>query len=88
MGRPLAERVGKDESCIHFAGYFDAPGAAVAPLKALPSPAVLPDVTLVFCSIEKLKDMKVACFPLPKEACRAADAPHARFASLQSERAD
>ena len=42
------------------AGYFDAPGADVAPLKSLQSaPPILPDITLVFCCIEKLKDMKV-----------------------------
>ena len=43
-----------------LAGYFDAPGADAAALKALqPTATLLPETTLVFCCIEKLKDMKV-----------------------------
>ena len=43
------------------AGYFDAPGAAAAPLKLFQAvPTTLPGVTLVFCCIEHLKDMKAS----------------------------
>lgn len=43
-----------------FAGYFDAPGADMAPLKPLQSATpFLPDTTLVFCCIENFKEMKV-----------------------------
>ena len=42
------------------AGYFDAPGADVAPLRITwANSQLLPNVTLVFCTIEKLKEMKV-----------------------------
>ena len=41
-------------------GYFDAPGAFACPLNVdLPVRALLPQVTLVFCSIDGFEDMKV-----------------------------
>ena len=46
-----------------FTGYFDAPGADVASLRSSwQNLGQLPFVTLVFCTIEKLKEMKV-CGP-------------------------
>ena len=47
--------------CCGFTGYFDAPGTDVAPLRAnWQNLGQLPFVTLVFCTIDKLKDMKVS----------------------------
>ena len=57
---PLWLAVSKGPQARNCAGYFDAPGAAAAPLKLFQAvPTALPDVTLVFCCIESLKDMKV-----------------------------
>lgn len=60
LGSQADENPAYVKRCEFCTGYFDAPGADVAPLKTIqPSPPVLPDVTLVFCCIEKLKEMKV-----------------------------
>ena len=43
------------------AGYLDAPSAVMAPLSPLvKSVDALPDVTIVFCSLEALKIIKVS----------------------------
>ena len=46
------------------AGYLDAPAAALAPLSpSAKQEACLPSVTIVFCSLDGLKIMKVSWWP-------------------------
>lgn len=49
-------------------GYFDAPGADVAALRLHNLiPTALPETTLVFCCIERLKEMKVFFWTHPND---------------------
>ena len=58
---PWMHAIAHDHVRCMFTGYFDAPGAYMYPLVEAPSipPALLPEVTLVFCSIEGIEEMKV-----------------------------
>lgn len=44
-------------------GYFEAPGTYMCPLQVRAPPATLPEVTLVFLSIEGMDAMKVGLIP-------------------------